>query len=240
MQDTYTHLPQSALNFQHSANGDHGQMQNSPQCDSFENSNREDYISSYANTVPQWKTTTNREQGSYLAKGFHREQELDDQYDHEVPNIQFEPSALGAFAQFVRVSRVNPSSVNFGFLTKSPFSAEWLEELLNEFKEFSAYAQDEDIEEPSEVALSKAKNLLKEISFYVFDRPDVYPMQERCIAIDFRGPESKSGVLFVIEQDGSGALYRRTENSRGRLRVDDAADLLSEGGIMELKRVGIR
>ena len=116
----------------------------------------------------------------------------------------------------------------------------WLAELLNDLTECPAYARDEDIAEPSDIALAKAKQLLEEISSCVIDRPDIYPMQERSVAIDFRGPESKSGVLFVIEQDGSGALYYRTENSRGRLRVDDAANLLDEGGAMELARIGIR
>ena len=116
----------------------------------------------------------------------------------------------------------------------------WLAELLNELTECPAYAREDDMAEPSDIALAKAKQLLEEISSFVVDRPEIYPMQERCVAIDFRGPESMSGVLFVIEQDGSGALYYRTENSRGRLRVDDAADLLDEGGAMELARIGIR
>lgn len=240
MLDTYSHLPLSAPKVQHSADDDHRHTRNSPQRNSFENSNTDDYFRSFKTDVPGLRTTADQELLGIVTIEYHQNRALVDHIDHELTNTQFEASALGAFPRFEHVSRVSRFSVNFGFLTKSPSPAEWLEELLNEFKEFSAYAQDEDIEEPSEVALSKAKNLLKEISFYVFDRPDVYPMQERCIAIDFRGPESKSGVLFVIEQDGSGALYRRTENSRGRLRVDDAADLLSEGGIMELKRVGIR
>lgn len=65
-------------------------------------------------------------------------------------------------------------------------------------------------------------------------------MDEGSIAIDFRNPESMSGVLFLVEQSGSGALFRRTKSSKVRLRVDDAADLLQKVGFVQLKRVGIR
>ena len=116
----------------------------------------------------------------------------------------------------------------------------WLEESLNELAACPADALDEGLEEPSELGLTKAKRLLQEVSNYVTDRPDIYPMDEGGIAIDFRNPEAKAGVLFLIEQNGSGALFHRTRNSKGRLRVDDAADLLREGGLRELERVGIR
>lgn len=116
----------------------------------------------------------------------------------------------------------------------------WLEESLNELAACRADALDEGLEEPSELGLTKAKRLLQEVSNYVTDRPDIYPMDEGGIAIDFRNHEARAGVLFLIEQNGSGALFHRTRNSKGRLRVDDAADLLREGGLRELERVGIR
>ena len=113
-----------------------------------------------------------------------------------------------------------------------------LTELLNELAECPAQAKEEDIAEPTKIALANAEQLLIKVSCYVRERPEIYPMEERSVAIDFRIPKSKSGVLFVIEQDGSGSLFHRTENARGRLRVDDAADLLNEGGMMELKKAG--
>ncbi len=115
----------------------------------------------------------------------------------------------------------------------------WLPDLLNELAQCSDYAQEEDLEAPSEITFYKVKNFLEKIFSYVKDRPEIYPMTERRIAIDFRVPASKCGALFVIEHDGSGVLYHRTERSRGRLRVDDSADFLNEGGLMEFKRVGI-
>ncbi len=116
----------------------------------------------------------------------------------------------------------------------------WLEDSLNELAACPAEAIDEGLEEPSESGLAKAKRLLQEVSNHVTGRPDIYPIDEGAIAIDFRSDETGAGVLFLIEHDGSGALFHRTRNSKGRLRVDDAADLLREGGLRELDRVGIR
>lgn len=119
-------------------------------------------------------------------------------------------------------------------------NSEWFEDSLQELEECPDCAHDEDMAEPSVLAMTKARQLLKDISVHVKDRPDVYPMDESGIAIDFRNSDGQSGVLFLIENDGSGALFYRTTDSRGRLRVDDARALLREGGIRALERAGIR
>lgn len=132
------------------------------------------------------------------------------------------------------------SIAGFGLTASVATTAARLETLLNELEECSASALDEGLEKPSELGLTKARKLLKTVSTRVTDQPDIYLMDEGSVAIDFRNAESKSGVLLLVEQDGSGALFHRTKNSEGRLRVDDAADLLQEGGFLELERVGIR
>ena len=115
----------------------------------------------------------------------------------------------------------------------------WLQASLKELDECPNQASEEGLEQPSKVGLLKAKKFLETVSTYVTERPDIYPMDEGSIAIDFRGSEEMSGVLFLVEKDGSGALFHRTKTSKGRLRVDDAEDLIQEGGLSELKRVGI-
>ena len=124
--------------------------------------------------------------------------------------------------------------------TSTETKTTWLEEALRELAACPTYAVDEDLEIPSTLGLMKAEQVLKEISISVRDQPDIYMMDEGNIAIDFRNSKSQSGVFFLIEKDGSGALFHRTQKSKGRLRVDDAADLPSEGGLQELKRVGIQ
>ena len=128
----------------------------------------------------------------------------------------------------------------FGSSTPAQVHEAWLPDLLNHLAQCSDHAQEENIETPSEITLSKAKHFLEIISSCVKDRPEIYLMTERRIAVDFRVPASRCGALFVIEHDGSGVLYYRSERSRGRLRVDDSSDLLNEGGLIALKRVGIR
>ena len=123
----------------------------------------------------------------------------------------------------------------------SPEASEetWLEDTLVELAACPDHAADEGLEAPSELGLARAKLLLEDVSSHVRDRPEVYPMDEGGIAIDFRNSQSRSGVLFLIERNGSGVFYTRTPKSKGRLRVDDARDLLDEGGLRELGRVGI-
>ncbi|MCY4304265.1 MAG: hypothetical protein OXC62_05730 [Aestuariivita sp.] len=81
--------------------------------------------------------------------------------------------------------------------------------------------KEEKIGDPLDVALIKARELLANISTIVIDRPEVYPMQEGSITIDFRSLRSgKSGVFFVIQHDGSGALYHRTAKIPGRAIIE--------------------
>ena len=117
---------------------------------------------------------------------------------------------------------------------------DWLEEAFNELAACPELAVDECMDKPSQLALEKTKVLLKTISKYVEDQPDIYPMDECSIAIDFRNPDLMSGILFLVEKDGSGAYFSRTRKSKARTRVADAADLLDEGGLKEFERLGIR
>ena len=117
---------------------------------------------------------------------------------------------------------------------------DWLEEALNELTACPELAVDEGMDKPSQLALEKTKVLLKTISKYVEDQPDIYPMDECSIAIDFRTPDPMSGILFLIEKDGSGAYFSRTRDFKSRIHIADAADLLDEGGLKEFKRLGIR
>ena len=116
----------------------------------------------------------------------------------------------------------------------------WLMEALQDLANCPSSALDEDMTEPPGLALTKAEELLRQIAMQVTDRPDVYPMPDGSIAIDFRTADGTCGVFFVIEPDGSGMLYCRTENSKDRLRVTNAVDLLKKGAIERMKAVGVR
>lgn len=129
---------------------------------------------------------------------------------------------------------------NFSALAVDAKKEAWLTDALSELAACPDRAVDERLDEPSSLGLMKAETLLRQIAGRIKDQPDIYPMDEGSIAIDLRNPDFKSGVLFLIEQNGSGALFYRTQKSKGRVRVDDAVDLLGEGGLLEIKRVGIR
>ena len=116
----------------------------------------------------------------------------------------------------------------------------WLSDALGVLHSCPADALEDDLNKPTTLALEKAELLLRKLAPYTNDGPDVYALDESNIALDWRNPDALSGVLFVVEADGSAVLYSRTRKSRGRIRVDDALDLLSEGALPELRKVGIQ
>ena len=130
----------------------------------------------------------------------------------------------------------------FAGLTTVPAQAgdaSWLEGALEELATCPDDAIDDGFDRPSELGLIKAGALIKDLAMHIRLQPDIYPMDQGSIAIDIRHPSRKIGVLCLIERDGSGALFSRSRRSRGRIRVDDAAELLKEGGLSELRRLGI-
>ena len=237
----------SSLNFpsafhavRHAVAEDRRQLQTHPQRGSFENSNSALYLKNNRLSVPPQITRIVRYNVDYDKGGFLLLQMSDKQFDRKLVEIQCDSHILSSRALAGRFTEATISLAGLGLATSVATTATWLEASLNELEECSACAVDEGLEEPSELGLTKARELLETVSTRITDRPDIYPMDGGRIAIDFRNPESKSGVLFLVEQNGSGVLFHRTKSSKGRLRVDDAADLLREGGFLELDRVGIR
>lgn len=60
---------------------------------------------------------------------------------------------------------------------------------------------------PSDTAIQSARAFLDSLSQIVRQTPDVQPLQDGEIGIDFYNQTGRGGVLFVIEVDGSGACY---------------------------------
>ena len=210
-----------------------------PQGDSFETANTADYLRSCPVRAFQPLASTSQVHGRFRIRG-NRAAPVENKLNYNSPEAQFGLYRSGSLLQPENVSAYFLPIDHLGQAAPLRNRGVWLQELLLELAECPSCAREDEMDEPSDLALSKAKELLEEVANYVSDRPEIYPMQQSSIAIDFRDADSKSGVLLLIEEDGSGALFHRTGNSKGRLRVDDAADLLKEGGIKELKRVGIR
>ena len=224
----------------HAVTDDRRQSRIDPQRGSSEDFNSALYLKNNCLSVSPRITRIVRYNVDYDKGGFLLLQMSDKQFDRKPVERQFGLRILSSRLLASRSAEATMPLVGFGPAAPVATPAAWLEASLNELDECSASALDEGLEKPSELGLMKARKLLEAVSTRITDRPDIYPMDEGSIAIDFRNPESKSGVLFLIEQDGSGVLFHRTKSSKGRLRVDDAADLLQEGGFLELERVGIR
>ena len=126
-----------------------------------------------------------------------------------------------------------------GTTTSQARRESWLEEALEELATCPEDAIDDGFDEPSEIGLMRAKALIMDLAVHVESKPDIYPMDQGSIAIDVRHPSDMVGVLYLVEKDGSGALFFRSRKSKGRVRVEDAADLLKESGLSEMRRLGI-
>ena len=107
--------------------------------------------------------------------------------------------------------------------------------------ECSICAAEEELPPPSGTAIARSRELLQRFSSAcIASQPDIYPMDGGSVAIDFRTPDCRSGVLFVVDQDGSGVMFYRADGMRGRERVYDAVQFIEEGAIARLRRMGIR
>ena len=113
----------------------------------------------------------------------------------------------------------------------------WLNDALAELADCPAAAVEEGLNEPWKSGLEKADAVLRGISGFVEEQPDIYPMEGGGIVIDLRSPDLQSSVLMVVESDGAGVLFYRASGKKGRARVDDAADLPNLIGALGLSTV---
>ena len=118
--------------------------------------------------------------------------------------------------------------------------SQWLADAAAQLDECSICAAEEKLPAPSGTTIAKSQELLLRLSASITSQPDIYPMDEGSVAIDFRAHDGRSGVLFVVDHDGSGVMFYRTVGVRGRVRVDDATQLIDDGAIATLGRMGIR
>ncbi len=158
---------------------------------------------------------------------------------HITPSV-FEASLRRASVAEKSRNGEKPRPIEFQEVVPEIVENSWIGDALNDLDKCPTEALDEGFVEPSEVGLAKAKKVLKHISTYILEQPEIYPMDEGAIAIDFRNPRLKSGLFILIEFDGSGALFYRTDKLRGRMRVSDALDLLVEADLSKFEKLNIR
>ena len=234
MLDASPHLSFASPAVRHVVTASPRQPSSDPQHDTFQTSNSTRYLKTFRLFAQREQTKKGENRSIHLWQV-----SSGDKIDYQLRESQVWRPTPCELMRTTRSTGPALSFTDFGRAASVETNALWLKEALIELAACPIDALDEGLEDPSQLGLEKAEQLLREISCHIDERPDIYPMDEGSIAIDFRNPERKSGILFLVERDGSGAFFDRTNNSKGRLRVYDAADLLPEGGLMELKRVGI-
>ncbi len=105
-------------------------------------------------------------------------------------------------------------------------SASWLPEALEELDAAKKDAEEEGYESVTDLAVNNARKLLNDLARRVVHSPIVQSMPEGGIAIEFRNPEKRAGVVVVCEPDGEGACFYEVEGRRSRTRCTDINDLL--------------
>ena len=83
----------------------------------------------------------------------------------------------------------------------------WLDDALSSLDGIREESNHLGFDVPSETAIQSAREFLDSLSQIVRQTPDVQPLQDGEIGIDFYNQTGRGGVLFVIETDGSGACY---------------------------------
>ena len=100
-------------------------------------------------------------------------------------------------------------------------------------------AQNDGLVPPTKPAIEKSRTFLELLAKRICFEPDIYPMGEAGVAIDFCAADGGSNVLFVVDDDGSAAVFLCVDgdgDSYGRVDdatdfQNDAVDLLSGAGI---------
>ena len=125
------------------------------------------------------------------------------------------------------------------------FSAAWLPEAIRSLQGCIKEASEEGFDIPNDNTLTLAEEFLKILATRIQQPPDIQPLQDASIAIDFRkfrNPVVEGGVTFTIEPDGAQVCYYRTRNFSDRTRisnVSDVKDILNASGWHALEQVGI-
>lgn len=83
----------------------------------------------------------------------------------------------------------------------------WLDDALSSLDGIREESNHLGFDVPSDTAIQSAREFLNSLSQIVRQTPDVQPLQDGEIGIDFYNQTGRGGVLFVIETDGSGACY---------------------------------
>ena len=83
----------------------------------------------------------------------------------------------------------------------------WLGGALEALEGIGAEALELGFDAPSEIAIRSARDFLESLAMVVRQTPDVQPLQNGEIGIDFYNQTERGGALFVVEIDGSGACH---------------------------------
>lgn len=117
----------------------------------------------------------------------------------------------------------------------------WLRTALKEIDFVEQEAGEEGIEPPTEIAKSKAREILEAVASpkHKFPIPTVYAAEDGAIAIIFQRKAIKSSILVLCDSVGGGACFSYILGKKGRARIDDASDLPTAFLLTQLKRLAL-
>ena len=83
----------------------------------------------------------------------------------------------------------------------------WLDDARESLEGIREEANELGFDVPSDIAIRSARAFLESLAQVVRQTPDVQPLQDGGIGIDFYNQTGRGGVVFVVEIDGAGACY---------------------------------
>ena len=117
-------------------------------------------------------------------------------------------------------------------------SDDWFTQVTQQLNDCPKFADEEDLLPPSKTALSKSAAVLQ-MTGNIRSLPDIYTADESGVAIDFRTDDGQGSVLLIIGHDGSGVAFFSAVSTRGRIRCNDAMELIQDEVIALMGKVGI-
>ncbi|MCY4152237.1 MAG: hypothetical protein OXE94_08405, partial [Aestuariivita sp.] len=102
---------------------------------------------------------------------------------------------------------------------------DWLPTALKDLKECVGSAHDDGWDPPTDCAMDHARAFLEFLARHIASEPNIYSMGDADIAIDFCTTYGRNNALFVVDDDGSGAVFLSVEGEDDYYqRVEDATE----------------
>ena len=117
---------------------------------------------------------------------------------------------------------------------------QWLGAALEDLRGCQTEAEEDGNPPSTSAALRDAETVLRALARTVHTAPQVYPLLEGEVAVEFHNPNAPHGVLLVAEAEGGASCVARTGGTSAQVQATSAGDLVAQGVLGLLAEAGIQ